>query len=61
MFYFEKNKQKVLELIKQKNNSEVKITYKEISKQTGYSIMQLNRFSQKIVNIFKKYNISKKA
>ena len=49
------------ELIKQKNNSEVKITYKEISKQTGYSIMQLNRFSQKIVKIFKKYNISKKS
>ena len=47
-FILEKDKRKALELIKQKNNGEVKITYNEISKQTGYSKMQLNRFSRKI-------------
>ena len=47
-FILKKDKRKALELIKQKNNGEVKITYNEISKQTGYSKMQLNRFSRKI-------------
>lgn len=48
MFYFGKNKQKVLELIKQKNNGELKITYKEVSNQTRYEKRQLIRFSQAI-------------
>lgn len=43
-----KDKQKALELIKQKINGEIKITYDEISKKTGYSRMQLNRFSQEV-------------
>lgn len=47
-FILEKNKQKALELIKQKNNGELKITYKEISNKTGYEKRQLIRFSQAI-------------
>ena len=43
-----KDKQKALELLKQKNNGEIIITYNEISKQTGYSRMQLSRLSQEI-------------
>ena len=43
-----KDKQKALELLKQKNNGEIKITYNEISKQTRYSRMQLNRLSQEV-------------
>ena len=47
-FILKKDKQKVLELLKQKNNGEIKITYNEISKQTRYSRMQLNRLSQEV-------------
>ena len=47
-FILEKNKQKALELIKQKNNGEMKITYNEISRQTGYSKRQLIRLSQEV-------------
>ena len=47
-FILKKDKQKALKLIKQKINGEIKITYKEISKQTGYSRMQLNRLSNEI-------------
>lgn len=36
-FILNKNKQKALELLKQKINGEIKITYNEISKQSGYS------------------------
>ena len=43
-----KNKQKALELLKQKINGEIKITYNEISSQTGYSRMQLSRLSQEV-------------
>lgn len=43
-----KDKQKALNLLRQKINDEIKITYNEISKQTGYSRMQLNRLSQEI-------------
>ena len=43
-----KDKQKALELVKQKINGEIKITYNEISKQTGYSRMQLSRLSQEV-------------
>ena len=43
-----KDKKKALELLKQKVNGEIKITYKDISIQTGYSRMQLNRLSQEI-------------
>ena len=47
-FILKKDKQKALELLKQKNNGEIKITYNEISKQTRYSRMQLNRLSQEV-------------
>lgn len=47
-FILKKDKQKALELIKQKNNGEIKITYKEISDKTGYEKRQLIRFSQEI-------------
>ena len=47
-FILKKDKQKALELIKQKNNGEIKITYKEISYKTGYEKRQLIRFSQEI-------------
>jgi len=40
-----KDKRKALELLKQKNNGEIIITYKEISNLTGYSRMQLNRLA----------------
>lgn len=43
-----KDKQKALKLLKQKINGEIKITYNEISKQTGYSRMQLSRLSHEI-------------
>lgn len=41
-----KDKQKALELLKQKINGEIKITYMDISKQTGYGKRQLIRLSQ---------------
>lgn len=47
-FILIKDKQKALQLIKMKNNGEIKITYNEISKQTGYEKRQLIRFSQEI-------------
>lgn len=47
-FILKKNKEKALELLKQKINGEIKITYNEISNQTGYSRMQLSRLSQEI-------------
>ena len=47
-FILKKDKQKALELVKQKNNGEIKITYKEISYKTGYEKRQLIRFSQEI-------------
>ncbi len=43
-----KNKEIALNLLKQKNNGEIKITYYEISSKTGYSRMQLNRLSKEI-------------
>ena len=43
-----KDKEKALNLLKQKINGEIKITYNEISVQTGYSRMQLNRLSNEI-------------
>lgn len=47
-FILEKNKQKALELLKQKNNGEIKITYNEISNRTGYEKRQLIRLSKEI-------------
>lgn len=47
-FILNKNKEKALELLKQKINGEIKITYNEISNQTGYSRMQLSRLSQEV-------------
>ena len=43
-----KNKQKALELLKQKNNGELKITYGDISNQTGYGKRQLIRLSKEV-------------
>lgn len=43
-----KNKAKALELLKQKSNGEIEITYNEIAGCTGYSRMQLNRFTELI-------------
>ena len=47
-FILIKNKQKALELLKQKINGEIKITYSKISEQTGYGKRQLIRLSQEI-------------
>lgn len=47
-FILKKDKEKALNLLKQKNNGEIKITFNEISNQTGYSRMQLSRLSQMI-------------
>ena len=43
-----RDKEKALNLLKQKLNGEIKITYNEISIQTGYSRMQLNRLLNEI-------------
>ena len=43
-----KDKQKALELLKQKINGEIKITYNEISRETGYEKRQLIRLSQEV-------------
>ena len=43
-----KDKEKALNLLKQKVNDEIKITYREITKQTGYKERQLIRLSQQI-------------
>ena len=43
-----KNKKKALELLKQKNNGEIKITFSEISNQSGYSRMHLNRLIKEV-------------
>ncbi len=45
-----KNKELALKLLKQKNNGEIKITYKQISLQSGYSKRQLIRFKNEIEN-----------
>ena len=47
-FILKKDKQKALELLKQKINGEIKITYNEISRETGYEKRQLIRLSQKV-------------
>jgi hypothetical protein len=43
-----KDKQKALELLKQKINGEIIISYQQIANQTGYSRMQLSRLSKNI-------------
>ena len=43
-----KDKEKALNLLKQKINGEIKITYQEITRQTNYSRMQLFRFFNEI-------------
>jgi len=43
-----KNKKKALELLKQKNNGEIIISYQKIAVQTGYSRMQLSRLSKEL-------------
>ena len=43
-----KDKKQALELLKQKVNGETIITYDEITRKTGYSRMQLNRFRKEI-------------
>lgn len=43
-----KDKRKALELLKQKINGEIIITYSDISKQSGYSRMQISRLNNNI-------------
>ena len=43
-----KDKQKALELIKQKINGEIKITYQEIANKSNYSLPQIKRLSKEI-------------
>lgn len=43
-----KNKEKALELLKQKINGEIIITYQEIAKQSGYERKQINRLLNEI-------------
>lgn len=43
-----KDKRKALELLQQKINGEIKISYKEIAKQCGYERKQINRFLSEI-------------
>lgn len=47
-FILEKDKKQALELLKQKVNGELVITYKEITRKTGYGERQLIRLSQDI-------------
>ena len=47
-FILKKDKKKALELLKQKINGEIKITYKEIAKESNYSLPQIKRLSQEI-------------
>ena len=46
--YMKKDKENALNLLKQKINGEIKITYREITRQTGYQERQLIRLSQQI-------------
>lgn len=48
VFFIKKDKAKALELLKQKINGEIIITYKEIANQTGYERKQINRFLSEI-------------
>ena len=48
VFFIKKDKTKALELLKQKINGEIIITYKEIANQTGYERKQINRFLSEI-------------
>lgn len=47
-FILNKDKRKALDLLKQKINGEIKITYQEIAMQTGYERKQINRFLNEI-------------
>ena len=48
VLFLKRNKEKVLELLKQKINGEIKITYHEITVRTGYGKRQLIRLSNEI-------------
>ncbi len=43
-----KDKKDVLEMLYKKLNKELNVTYEEISRQTGYSRMQLSRLTKKL-------------
>ena len=47
-FILKKDKQKALELLKQKINGEIRTPYNEISKKTGYEKRQLISLSQEV-------------
>ena len=47
-FILKKNKQKALELLKQKVNGEIKITYHQIANISNYSLPQIKRLSKEI-------------
>ena len=48
VLFLKRNKEKALELLKQKINGEIKITYHEITVRTGYGKRQLIRLSNEI-------------
>ena len=48
LYYMKKDKEQALNLLKQKVNGEIKITYQEIAYQTGYERKQINRFLNEI-------------
>ena len=56
-----KDKQKALELIKQKNNGEIKITYQEIANKGNYSLSQIKMLSKEIDKLFRERDERLKA
>ena len=48
VFYFDKKQEKSFGTIKEKNNDEIKITYKEIANMTNYSLIQIKRLSKEV-------------
>lgn len=47
-FILKKDKQKALNLLKQKINGKIKITYQEIADKSNYSLPQIKRLSKEI-------------
>ena len=47
-FILKKDKQKALNLLKQRTNGEIKITYQEIADKSNYSLPQIKRLAKEI-------------
>lgn len=47
-FILKRDKRKVLNLLKQKINGEIKITYQEIADKSNYSLPQIKKLSKEI-------------